>query len=41
MIDPWIYAIGAVIVGLLAGVVGAALVHRIIVDGRRAHLLSW
>lgn len=35
MIDPWIYAIGAVIVGLLAGVVGAALVHRIIVDGRR------
>ena len=35
MIDPWIYAIGAVIVGLLAGVVGAALVYRIIVDGRR------
>ncbi len=35
MIDPWIYAVGAVIIGLLSGVVGAALVHRIILDGRR------
>lgn len=34
MIDPWIYAIGAVLVGLLSGVVGAALVRRIILKGR-------
>ena len=34
MIDPWIYATGAVIVGLLSGVVGAALVRRIILRGR-------
>lgn len=34
MIDPWIYAAGAVIVGLLSGVVGAALVRRIILKGR-------
>ena len=35
MIDPWIYAAGAVAIGLLSGVVGAALVRRIILDGRR------
>ena len=35
MIDPWIYATGAVIVGLLSGVVGAALVRRIILNDRR------
>lgn len=35
MIDPWIYASGAVIVGLLSGVVGAALVRRIILNDRR------
>lgn len=34
MTDPWIYAAGAVIVGLLSGVVGAALVRRIILKGR-------
>jgi hypothetical protein len=34
MIDPWIYAAGAVIVGLLSGVVGAALVRVIILKGR-------
>jgi small-conductance mechanosensitive channel len=34
MIDPWIYAAGAVIVGLLSGVVGAALVRAIILRGR-------
>lgn len=34
MIDPWIWATGAVIVGLLSGVVGAALVRRIILKGR-------
>jgi hypothetical protein len=34
MIDPWIYAAGAVIVGLLSGVVGAALVRGIILKGR-------
>ena len=35
MIDSWIYATGAVVVGLLSGVVGAALVRRIVLDGRR------
>lgn len=35
MIDPWIYAAGAIIVGLLSGVVGAALVRRIILNDRR------
>lgn len=34
MIDPWIYAAGAVLVGLLSGVVGAALVRTIILKGR-------
>ena len=34
MSDPWIYAAGAVIVGLLSGVVGAALVRSIILKGR-------
>jgi len=34
MIDPWIYASGAIIIGLLSGVVGAALVKRIILKGR-------
>lgn len=34
MTDPWIYAAGAVIVGLLSGVVGAALVRSIILKGR-------
>lgn len=34
MIDPWIYAAGAIIVGLLSGVIGAALVRRIILKGR-------
>ncbi len=34
MIDPWIYAAGAVIVGLLSGVIGAALVRVIILKGR-------
>jgi hypothetical protein len=34
MTDPWIYAAGAIIVGLLSGVVGAALVRSIILKGR-------
>ena len=34
MIDPWIYATGAILVGLLSGLVGAALVRRIILNGR-------
>ena len=34
MIDPWIYATGAILVGLLSGIVGAALVRRIILNGR-------
>jgi len=34
MIDPWIYATGAVLIGLLSGLVGAALVRRIILRGR-------
>ncbi len=34
MTDPWIYATGAIIIGLLSGVVGAALVRRIILQGR-------
>ena len=34
MIDPWIWATGAIIVGLLSGLVGAALVRRIILKGR-------
>ncbi len=34
MINIWVYAAGAIIVGLLSGVVGAALVRRIIVKGR-------
>ena len=35
MIDPWILASGAVIVGLLSGLVGSALVRRIILNDRR------
>jgi len=35
MISPWIYAAGAIVVGLLSGVVGAALVRRIILNDRR------
>jgi len=35
MINPWIYASGAILVGLLSGVVGAALVRRIILNDRR------
>ncbi len=35
MIDPWIYATGAILVGLLSGVVGASLVRRIILNERR------
>jgi hypothetical protein len=34
MTDPWIYAAGAVIIGLLSGVVGAGLVRSIILKGR-------
>ncbi|MDG1409415.1 MAG: mechanosensitive ion channel [Acidimicrobiales bacterium] len=34
MIDPWIFAIGSIVVGLLSGVVGAALVRRIILANR-------
>ncbi|NCG37547.1 MAG: mechanosensitive ion channel [Actinobacteria bacterium] len=34
MIDPWIFATGAIVVGLLSGVVGAALVRRIILTDR-------
>lgn len=37
MIDPWILAAGAVLVGLLSGVVGAALVRRIILKDRAGH----
>ncbi len=37
MIDPWIYAAGAILVGLLSGVVGAALVRRIILNDRAEH----
>lgn len=35
MIEPWVFAAGAVVVGLLSGVVGAALVRRIILNDRR------
>ena len=34
MIDPWIYAAGAIIVGLLSGLVGGQLVRRIILSER-------
>ena len=34
MVDPWIMALGAVVVGLLSGVVGAALVRRALIKGR-------
>ncbi|MDG2025664.1 MAG: mechanosensitive ion channel [Acidimicrobiales bacterium] len=34
MIDPWIYATGAIVVELLSGVIGAALVRSIILKGR-------
>jgi hypothetical protein len=34
MIDTWVWALGAVIVGLLSGVVGAALVRIALVKGR-------
>lgn len=34
MINPWIFATGAVLVGLLSGVVGGALVRSIILKGR-------
>ena len=34
MIDPWIYATGAIIVGLLSGLVGGQLVRRIILNDR-------
>jgi hypothetical protein len=34
MIEPWIWALGAVIVGLLSGVVGAALIRLAILKGR-------
>jgi hypothetical protein len=34
MIDTWVWAVGAVIVGLLSGVVGAALVRIALVKGR-------
>ena len=37
MTDPWIYAAGAILVGLLSGVVGAALVRRIILNDRAEH----
>ncbi len=37
MTDPWIYAAGAILVGLLSGVVGAALVRRIILNDRADH----
>lgn len=33
-IDPWLFATGAVIVGLLSGVIGAALARSIIIKGR-------
>lgn len=38
MIDPWIWAVGAVVVGLLSGVVGAALVRLAIMKGRDGRL---
>ena len=38
MIDSWIWAVGAIVVGLLSGVVGAALVRLAIVKGREARL---
>jgi hypothetical protein len=38
MIEPWIWAAGAVVVGLLSGVVGAALVRLAIVKGREGRL---
>ncbi len=34
MIEPWILAVGGVITGVLSGVVGAALVRRIVTSGR-------
>jgi Mechanosensitive ion channel len=34
MIDQWIWAVGAIVVGLLSGVVGAALVRLAILKGR-------
>jgi len=34
MVDPWIMALGAIVVGLLSGVVGAALVRRALIKGR-------
>jgi hypothetical protein len=34
MIDTWVWAVGAVIVGLLSGVVGAALVRIALIKGR-------
>jgi NhaP-type Na+/H+ or K+/H+ antiporter len=34
MVDPWIMALGAIVVGLLSGVVGAALMRRALVKGR-------
>jgi hypothetical protein len=34
MVDPWIWAAGAVVVGLLSGLVGAALVRLAILNGR-------
>lgn len=37
MIDPWIFATGAIVVGLLSGVIGAALVRRIILTDRADH----
>lgn len=37
MIDPWICATGAIVVGLLSGVIGAALVRSIILKGREDH----
>lgn len=33
-VDAWIYAAGAIIIGLLSGVIGAALVRSIILKGR-------
>jgi len=38
MIDQWIWAVGAIVVGLLSGVVGAALVRLAIVKGRESRL---
>lgn len=34
MVDTWILALGAIVVGLLSGVVGAALIRRALVKGR-------